>query len=257
MTFLQGLILGIIQGLTEFLPISSSGHLKLGQIFFGFEDLEQYVLFDLICHFGTLCAIFTLLAAEISLLFRSDRSKLITIMIATLPLFPLVLVLGPIKEIMERPEYLGCFFLITALFLHMGDRSERIEPERAWSRGDALKLGIAQAVAVLPGISRSGSMISTARVLGWPQAEAIRFTILMAVPAILGGMALETLEVILGTLEVPSISWSVYFAGFFTSFGTGAIILRYLLTKFPDKGYFRPFKWYCMALGITTLILLN
>lgn len=257
MTFFQALILGIIQGIAEFLPISSSGHLKIGQIFFGFNNLEQLVLFDLVCHFGTLLAIFAILTKEMRGLWASDRPKLFTLALATLPLFLLVPFLKEVKLLIDTPSLLGGFFLITSLFLFLGERSERSIEQRGWNRRDAMMIGCTQALAVLPGISRSGSMIATARILGWEQADAIRFAVLMAVPAILGGIGLESIEIIMGSVMIPEISWFYYFVGLSASFFTGAAVLHYLLTKIPDRGYFRPFKWYCLFLGILLLVLLN
>src|SRR5258705_3070450 len=107
MSTFEAIILGIIQGLTEFLPVSSSGHLELGQYVLGLTHLDRYVLFNLVCHLGTLCAVFAVFLPQIKDTLVSDRKKLIQVIIGTLPLFPLVLLMKPIKSLFDQPQYLG------------------------------------------------------------------------------------------------------------------------------------------------------
>jgi undecaprenyl-diphosphatase len=132
MTFFEAIILGIIQGLTEFFPISSSGHLELGQYFLGFNHLENYIFFDLICHLGTLLALFLVFWKEIYGFFL-DRKYLSHIAIATLPLFPLVLIIKPLKTFFDQPQYLGFCFLFTAFLLYLGGRQRvQASSKRTW-----------------------------------------------------------------------------------------------------------------------------
>ena len=197
MTTIDAIILGIVQGLTEFLPVSSSGHLKLAQHFLGLQNLDHYLLFDLACHLGTLIAIGLFFFQAIRNLFVGQTTHLRQVVLATLPLFPLVLLMKPIEAAYAEPAYLGVFFLMTAAILFLGVYYGKTSPEgqrhqHVWR--DALVIGSWQALAILPGVSRSGSTISGARLLGWSPQEAIVFSFLLAIPAVLGGTSLELLK---------------------------------------------------------------
>lgn len=242
----EAIILGIVQGLTEFLPVSSSGHLILMQRFLGLTHLDQYVLFNLVCHLGTLVAIVSVYFKEL----LQNRKRLLLIGLATLPLFPLVFVLKPIKALFNQPQFLGYFFLITALLLYLGMRFEKSEPppEKERWKG-ALAIGLIQACAILPGVSRSGSTISCARILGWPKEEAVTFSFLLAIPTILGGVFLESFtayqEWQAGTPIAP------YVAGFFTSLIVGYGTLKLLIHLVKNNGLW-VFVWYCTLLAVWT-----
>ena len=250
MSTLEAIFFGIVQGLTEFLPVSSSGHLQLSQYFLGLENLKNFILFDLICHLGTLVAIVAVLYPQIKAM---DRNRFRQVILGTLPLFPLVLLLKPIKVLFDAPQYLGFFFLFTALMLSMGikfgcNKNPQLLTKHKWR--DALVIGIFQAVAVLPGISRSGSTISGARLLGWNQQEAVTFSFLLAIPAILGGTCLEVLQLMRHPL--PTLSLTQYFIGFITSFGIGYFALSWT-KRLATQNKFFYFAWYCFILGIATV----
>lgn len=260
MSTFEAIILGFIQGLTEFLPVSSSGHLKLAQFFLGFQNLNRYIIFDLVCHLGTLLAIFLVFFKQIAATL-SDRLRFSQIILATLPLFPLVLMMKPIRAVFDQPQYLGYCFLITAILLYAGIKygsqaSREVQQKRKWI--DPLTIGLFQAVAVFPGISRSGSTISSARLLGWAPQDALSFSFLLSIPAILGGATLEILHLLTTSeqSQLPSISWITYAAGFLTSFLVGYAALR-LLMQLALKDRFVYFAWYCLFLGITTFIYFN
>ncbi|MBA3958068.1 MAG: undecaprenyl-diphosphate phosphatase [Parachlamydiaceae bacterium] len=258
MSTIQAFILGIIQGLTEFFPISSSGHLQLGQYFLGLTNLEHYILFDLICHLGTLFALVIVFAQNIRNLFAGDRTRLQQVILGTLPLFPLVLLMKPIKALFDQPQYIGYCFLFTALLLSLGIRAQhkQIQPSnRPWR--DALYIGMFQAVAILPGISRSGSTISGAQMIGWKRQDAISFSFLLAIPAILGGLTLETLKLLQtgssASTHIPSVGFLQYFTGFLTSFVMGYFALQWLI-KLAAKDKFVYFVWYCGIIGIASIL---
>lgn len=258
LTTIEALLLGILQGFTEFLPVSSSGHLKLAQYLFGFKDLERYLLFDLICHVGTISAILAYYFRPILLILRFDRVRTLQVVIATLPLFPFVLLLKPLKEIMNHPEYLGYFFFITAGLLYLGVLLGRTRPpfrDRETPYRDALYIGLFQIMALLPGVSRSGSTISGARILGWSAQEAILFSFLLAIPAILGSATLISLDAFLHPelLANNGISLLQYIAGFVTSFGVGLFALS-LLNRMAVKNQWMVFVWYCAFVGALTLM---
>lgn len=261
MSTIESILLGIIQGLTEFLPVSSSGHLILFQSLLGMKDLDNYVLFDLICHLGTLTAILIVLSTQIKEILFRDRHKILLIIIGTLPLFPLVVILKPIKALFNQTEYLGFFFMLTALILYLGKRFgwDKSESElNRQSKRDSLLIGMSQAFAVLPGISRSGTTISAGRVLGLPAYEAFLFSFLLAIPAILGGTFLEILSLFSHSqlvLEHP-LSFLQYFAGYITSFVVGFASLI-LLKRLALENKLHYFAWYCLLVGIFSLFYFN
>lgn len=259
MTTLEAIILGIIQGLTEFFPVSSSGHLELGQTLLGLTNLDQYIFFDLICHLGTLTALFLVFFDQIKSLIFSERSQLTQVIVGTLPLFPLVLILKPIKALFGQPQYLGFCFLLTATLLYLGQRFGRAQPaevleKRRWR--DAAVIGLFQAVAILPGVSRSGATISAGRLLGWGPREAISFSFMLAIPAILGGVVLELSQIAFTSGAMPAVGWLPYVAGFLSSFGIGYLALLWLM-QLAAKDKFIYFVWYCVIVGIATLWFFN
>lgn len=256
MSLIQAFLLGIIQGITEFLPISSSGHLALGQFVFGL-DIEEHIPFDLICHLGTLCAIFAVYATKIKSLFSKESKMLKQILIGTLPLFPIVFILKPIENVYSQPHLLGFSFLTTAFLLFAGIRwghEKTVQEKKRRSFFDPLVIGLFQTIALLPGISRSGSTISGARLLGWTRDEALTFSFLLAIPAILGGVALKTMQLIFSEGVVLSDTTCIhYFIGFFTSFFVGYLALKELI-KLAMKEKLMYFVWYCLILGIGLLV---
>lgn len=257
MTTIQALLLGLIQGTTEFFPVSSSGHLKLFQHLFGFEQLDQYILFDLVVHLGTLGAIFWVFAQDIRDLVVRRPKQVGLILIALAPLFPLLAIMKPIKALMDQPQYLGYFFICTAALLWAGIRLGREREARPSRWGDALIIGGFQALAVLPGISRSGSTISGARLLGWSPQEALTFSFLLAIPTILGGTSLELIGLYRhGAETVASIPLSNYIIGYCASLFSGIACLL-ALKALVRKQAFMYFAWYCLVLGVLTLILLR
>ena len=256
MSTLEAIILGILQGLTEFLPVSSSGHLELGQHLLGLTNLDSYIIFNLVCHLGTLLALVIVFSTQIKAAFLTERTRFIQVILGTLPLFPLVLILKPIKSVFDQPQYLGWCFLLTALFLYLGIRLGSIASQvqldrRKWS--DPLIIGLFQAVAILPGVSRSGSTISAGRILGWSRQEAVTFSFLLAIPAILGGVTLEILQLAFKQTSMPSVALTAYVAGFITSFGVGYLALL-LLMRLAAKDKFIYFVWYCLFIGIATIL---
>lgn len=259
MTEWQAFLLGLIQGITEFLPVSSSGHLALGQYFLGFDHLQNYILFNLICHLGTLAAIFYVFFPVIKDTFTKTPQRFWQIVLATLPLFPLVLILKPLKALFDHPQLLGPCFLATSLLL-FGSMYWRFplqapRQDRTWR--DPLTIGIFQAVAIFPGISRSGATISAARLLGWQKEQAIQFSFLIAIPAILGGTVLEAWQVWKAPESALSeVSPLAFFVGFCTSCLVGCLSLL-LLIKWLANDKWRYFAWYCLILGSAVTIYFN
>jgi undecaprenyl-diphosphatase len=251
------LLLGLVQGLTEFLPVSSTGHLKLVQLLFGLDSLEEYLLFDLVCHGGTLLAIFVVLRRRILQLFQGEWLTWLLVALGTVPLFFLLPIRSSIEAIYGSPRLLGLFFLVTAAFLFAGERWGRVRPttpvrQSVW----AFIVGLAQLLAVFPGVSRSGTTISTARLLGWPQVEAANFSFLLAIPAISGGIILTGASHWLESSAQVEISVWSYFIGGLASFFSGWLALIWLFWLLKHVNLL-PFAWYCLILGVVTLITLN
>ena len=166
MTLFESVLLGIFQGFTEFLPISSSGHLLLLQSLLGMKNLEEYIFFNLMCHLGTLLSVITIYFKEINLILFKNRERLFQIILATLPLFPLILLMKEIKNIYNSPEFLWIFFLITAFILTVGIKFGKTKEEssiRKTKWRDPIIIGCFQALAIFPGVSRSGTTISIAK----------------------------------------------------------------------------------------------
>jgi len=251
---LEIIVLGLIQGVAEFFPLSSSGHLKLGHMLFGDGLPVDYLIFGIVLHFGTLLAMIVGLFAKIKALFQDNRVTLLQIMIATLPLLLVVLFLGAIKTVMNSGICLGLCFMVTGGLLFIGEKmgSSVIRKPKFWR--DSFVIGIFQAMSVLPGLSRLGATVSTARCLGWSRREAVVFSLLLSLPAIIGAMIVELCSVLRSpSLQEPSIALYQYLIGFMIAFGVGSVALRGVL-KFIEKRNFIGFGWYCLLLGAIVLL---
>lgn len=253
MDTLQAFILGIIQGITEFLPVSSSGHLMIFQTLLGLEDLSHYLLFDLVCHLGTLAAIFIVFRKDVwEGLHSLQTVKNITI--AILPLFPLLLIMKQIKGEFENLEHLGYFYLLSSVLLTLGIFSkEKPETEKTpWAH--YLWIGVFQALAILPGISRSGATIAAALLLGWSLPNAVRFSFLLAIPTILGGFFYELIKhPDMGLAGVDLLNYAV---GFTLSLVVGALALLFL-KGLKSKKMLIPFALYCFLVGIALILIVK
>jgi len=254
----EAVLLGLIQGFTEFLPVSSSGHLEIAQFLLGFKELDRYVMFNLICHLGTLTAIFLVFYPQIKTTLTSSPKRFFQIFLATLPLIPLIFILKPLKSIISQPAYLGPFFLISSLLLFLSLRPpiNLPIPKKMKPWADSLLIGLFQAAAIFPGISRSGATISAAKILGWSSVEAIPFSFLLAIPAILGASILEGVQLLRNPEEtLITMSWITYSLAFLTSLITGYFALNFLIRCFKNERWIF-FAWYCFGLGtILTLTL--
>ena len=271
MTIFQSIILGIVQGITEFFPVSSSAHLRLTKWLMGVPDGEHLLYFDLICHCGTLFALISFLSEDILKILR-NRRQMTLFALALFPLVPGYYLLKPLRIAASDPSYLGYFLMITSFLLFWASRKTMPkQPEKPgiWQedgsaghpngeeRGikvkDVLCIGIMQTMALIPGISRSGSTISAGRLLGWDWVAAARFSFLLAIPAILGGQALETLKLFREPMAAANnLSIGCYAAGFCTSFAIGMFGVRFMFNIYR-KGWVRPFAWYCLFVGLLAL----
>lgn len=256
MSLFEALIFGLLQGLTEFLPVSSSAHLKIAKLFFNIENSESQILFDLVCHLGTLMALLYFLRHEIRSILLNDRRKLFLLCVATLVLIPCYFLLKPLRELASHPQFLGPCLIFTAIILFSGGRFRvRKQPSAKNEISDALWIGAMQSAALIPGISRSASTISCAKILGWNPKEAVRFSFLLCIPTIIGGNCLELLKIYLDKTSI-SISLTSCAVGFISSLGLGLIMVRFALT-YLEKGNLKPFAWYCLGCGSIVTVYLN
>jgi undecaprenyl-diphosphatase len=259
MTIVQAIVLGMVQGVTEFLPVSSSGHLVIFQHLFGLqrEQLQQVVFL----HFGTLLSILVVFRREIVEMMTVHRRLIGLILLGSVPAAAVGLQFHRLIEATFSSLFVvGACLLITGLLLTLAERArqvlrafageaEQIELSKV-RPVDALIVGVAQAVAILPGVSRSGATISAALLCGLKRDAAARFSFLLAIPALGGAAALE-LRGLVKAGEAPHDLWAVV-AGVITAFVTGVVSLK-LLIAVLRKRRLLIFAAYCFLMGIVVL----
>ncbi|MDE3055547.1 MAG: undecaprenyl-diphosphate phosphatase [Verrucomicrobiota bacterium] len=252
MSPLQALLLGLIQGITEFFPVSSSAHLCLAREFLGLPQGEEFRAFDLACHLGTLLALALFLRKEILSTLRSPR-KIALFVLALLPLVPVYFFCKPLLNILSHSSFLGYALLLTSFLLFLSTLQKKTEKESdppSWK--SALSIGGMQTLALIPGISRSGSTIALARLLGWSLPSAARFSFLLSIPAILGGTCLEAMHLLSHPLALSPLSYCIAFSA---AFITGLFAVRFVFWIYEKKSI-APFAWYCALLGIFAMLTL-
>lgn len=256
--FLQMIILAVVQGLTEFLPVSSSGHLVLTQHFLG--ALQGDVFFDIVLHVGTLGSVVVVYRREILRLLRCDRPALMYILSLAVGTVPAVLVGLLAKDAVEglfhSPLFAAGGLLATALILFSTrlsrDTNHRLpEPwePRPVPGVKALLIGLAQALAILPGISRSGSTIAASLWAGLPRAEAARFSFLLSIPAIGGALVLQ----VLGGEAQGRTDLPLLIAAAVAAFAVGLVAIR-LTALAVVQSHFWKFGIYCVVAGIVAFV---
>lgn len=264
MSVFQALLLGIVQGLSEFIPISSSGHLVLFPFIFGWR--QPTVAFDVSLHIGTLGSLVWVFREEIAAIVRAvrrpeapERRLLKMIVIGTIPAAVVGVALNTwLEDAFERPVVVSILLGVTAWGLLWGEaRYERSSEERRGVAGvaerDALAIGAAQAVAILPGISRSGSTIVAGFWRGLEREAAVRFAFLLGIPAIAGAAVVKLPDM---AREGLSGSGAAMIVGVLASAVTGVIAIRGLL-RLIGRRTLRPFAAYCvfaMAAGLLTAL---
>ena len=256
MTWLEAVILGIIQGLTEFLPISSSGHLVLAQHFM--EIHEKGVLLEVILHMGTLAAIFIYYWNDLQNLIRDifngsseARTYILYLIVATVPAVCAGFFFEDHIESAFIPAVVIWMLMITGLavgFTYFVNN----QSGRDFTYMIVLYLGFAQAIALLPGISRSGITISVALLMGIKHREAAKFSFFMAIPALLGASMLQMVKVD----NIQQIALFPLIMGFFTAAMVGYLVINWLLAVI-SKGKFYLFSLYCFTIAIIAYILIN
>ena len=264
MTFLQSILLGLIQGVAEFLPISSSGHLAIAQNLLHI-NAEVPAFYDVLLHLGTLVAVFVAYWQDICDMVREffcgigdlvhhstptpvppARRLILLIILGTLPLFAIL----PIKDTVEG---LKSSMVFIGFLLFFSDRARKGRKDaRSATVLDVLVVGVSQAIATVPGISRSGMTITTGCFVGFERRFAVRFSFLLSIPAVLGANILSLKDALTG-----GVDWSqlpVYLAGVVVAAVSGYLCIR-LLKMIADKGKFGWFAYYCWAVGLIVLAL--
>lgn len=271
MSLIIAAILGFIQGLAEFLPISSSGHLAVFQHLFGMEEVDT--LFDVLLHLATLVSICIVFRHDIVDMIREvigffkdvghpkpdegepkpARRLVLMIIIATLPLVIVFPIKDYIDSLSNSTYFIGVAFLITGGMLYLSDRmSVGKKTEKNMSVGDAVKIGLVQAIATLPGISRSGSTITAGMAVGLNRSFAVKFSFLMSLPAVIGATLLELIDAINEGVDTSLLP--AYLLGMAVAGVTGYFSIK-LVKLLAQEGKFGKFCYYCFAAGIVTIVL--
>ena len=271
MSYLMAAVLGIIQGVAEFLPISSSGHLTLFQHFFGMPETDN--LFNVLLHFATLIAVFVYYWSDIWEMitefflgiralfvpqYRSQgeppaaRRLILLIILGTLPLFAVLPIKDKVLGLSNNMLFIGGALIVTGFLLFASDRVKKgRKNERTASLLDAVAVGVSQAVATVPGISRSGMTITSGCFVGFDRKFAVRFSFLLSIPAVLGANILSLKDAV-----EAGVDWSqvpVYLVGVLTAAVSGYLCIG-LLRRIANKGKFGAFAYYCWAVGLLTIV---
>ena len=274
MSLLSSILLGLIQGLAEFLPISSSGHLAIAEHFLGQAGIPATPdFFDVLLHLGTLVAVFVAYWQDIREMIVElidgirdlargttptpippARRLILLIIVATLPLFAVLPVKNLVEGLSGNIYFVAGALIVTGFLLFASDRVKKgRKTEKTATLVDVLLVGVAQAIATCPGISRSGTTITAGCLVGFDRKFAVRFSFLMSIPAILGANFLPLIDAIQeNTIIVSDIP--VYLVGVAVAAVVGYASIR-LLNMIADKGKFGWFAYYCWTAGLIVLAL--
>ena len=264
MTHWEAALLGIIQGLTEFLPVSSSGHLELGKSIFGSSDID--LTFSVLVHGATACSTLVVFRKDILELIRgfvktnsenafASRRYIGWILASALPAALVAFTLRDALEstFVNQPQRVGYMLCVTALILFTSERMRTTK--RSLSLPRATAIGVAQALAIIPGISRSGSTIGIGIALGISRDEAARFSFLMALPVILGATALEILDLIQEpSTGEASTAWSAYLIGAIAAFTSGWWACQWMI-RWVKSTSLNAFALYCLLAGLAAILI--
>ncbi len=255
----EAIVLGIIQGLTEFLPVSSSGHLELGKAIMGDTTVpEESLLFTVVLHFATALStivvfrkdILEIIQGLLQFKWNEETQFVVKIIVSMIP----AAIIGVLFE--EQLEsffggsiaFVGAMLIVTAILLWLADRAKNTGKKVSF--GNAFVIGIAQAIAMLPGISRSGATISTSVLLGNDKSKAARFSFLMVVPLIFGKIAKD---IISGDLTSESTNFTTLGLGFVAAFIAGLFACTWMIAL-VKKSKLSWFAIYCLIVGIIAIV---
>ena len=258
MEIIDAIILGIVQGLTEFLPVSSSGHLEIGKAILGDQSIpEESLLFTVVLHFATALSTIVVFRKDIleiikglfSFKWNDDTKFIVKIIVSMIP----AVLIGLFFE--EQLEQLfggnillvGSMLIVTAILLFLSDKAKNTNKKVTFN--NAFVIGISQAVAMIPGISRSGATISTSVLLGNDKTKAARFSFLMVVPLIFGKIAKDVLS---GELTYESHNFTTLSIGFVAAFVAGLFACTWMITL-VKKSKLSYFAIYCVIVGLVAI----
>lgn len=265
MNLIDAIILGILQGLTEFLPVSSSGHLEIGKALLGLHMKgEESLLFTVMVHFATASATLVVYRRDVVKLlnglfqFKNNEETQFALLIL-LSMVPAgvvgLLFEKQIEALFEgKIAFVGAMLIVTGLLLFIADKSKA--SKKSITPLSAFIIGVAQAIAILPGISRSGATISTSVILGIDREQAARFSFLMVVPVIFGKIILDAGEMIqqASAVEKPTqIPFPVLLAGFATAFVIGILACN-LMIAMVKRAQLKYFSFYCFVVGFVSIV---
>jgi undecaprenyl-diphosphatase len=262
MDWLQALVLGLIQGLTEYLPVSSSGHLAIGQALFGMQDGDDNLMFTVAVHVATVLSTLVVLWSEIEWLLKglfkfemnAETKYALNILVSMIPVGIVGLFFKDYVEEVFGSGLLivGCCLLVTA-FLLIFSYYARPRQKARISMKDAFVIGLAQAVAVLPGLSRSGSTIATGLLLGNKKEQLAQFSFLMVIPPILGEALLDVLKAVKGEAIVGDIGMLPLCVGFLAAFVSGCFACKWMIS-IVKRGKLIYFGIYCAIVGALVIV---
>lgn len=262
MDWLQALVLGLIQGLTEYLPVSSSGHLAIGQALFGMQDGDDNLMFTVAVHVATVLSTLVVLWSEIEWLLKglfkfemnAETKYALNILVSMIPVGIVGLFFKDYVEEVFGSGLLivGCCLLVTA-FLLIFSYYARPRQKARISMKDAFVIGLAQAVAVLPGLSRSGSTIATGLLLGNKKEQLAQFSFLMVIPPILGEAFLDVLKAVKGEAIAGDIGMLPLCVGFLAAFVSGCFACKWMIS-IVKRGKLIYFGIYCAIVGALVIV---
>ena len=256
---IQAIVLGIVQGLTEFLPVSSSGHLEIAKVILGDDSLnEESMLMTVTLHAATALSTIVVFWNDIlklssGLFKRSDSQSRFYIMAIVISMIPAAIIGLSFDRLIEQLFsrnllLVGLMLIVTAILLFMADRAKHTVKKVGLK--EALLIGVSQAIAILPGVSRSGATISTSVLLGIDREAAAKFSFLMVIPLILGKMAKDILD---GSFTHYDESIIALLLGFVAAFITGIIACK-LMINLVKRSQLKYFSYYCIAVGLISII---
>lgn len=257
MDTLQAILLGIVQGITEFLPVSSSGHLQLAKELLGVE-LENNITFDVTLHAATVLSTIVVLWRELWQLLRGAFSKhfndeqryILNVVVSMIPAGVVgVLFADQIEALFSSLWFVGLMLLLTAALLTFAYYAKPRQRSEITTR-DAFIIGLAQAAATMPGLSRSGSTIATGLLLGCEKSKVAHFSFIMVIPVILGKMLLDILS---GEMAAMSVETGVLLSGFVAAFVSGALACKFMI-EIVKRGKLIWFALYCAVVGLVAII---
>ena len=261
MSWFEALVLGLVQGLTEYLPVSSSGHLAIGSALFGIEG-EENLAFTIVVHVATVLSTLVVLWKEIEWILRgmfkmkmnAETRYAINIVVSMIPIGIVGVFFKDEVEIIFGSGLLivGCMLMLTALLLTFSYYAKPRQKKDISIR-DAFIIGLSQACAVLPGLSRSGTTIATGLLLGNDKARMAQFSFLMVIPPILGEALLDVMKMMKGENiagDIPTLSLVV---GFVAAFVSGCVACKWMI-NIVKKGKLIYFAVYCAVVGLVTVV---